>query len=334
MQTLIRITRAAEFVLGRQQVALRLTTTYLLPDMSFDLRLPIELEFSGTVVVITAPPPVPAPGERVGAIAQVQSSLDDPAIEAELGGLVVPIDFESLSLSLQAASATVATVHLDAVRRAVQLLRWRLGAVGGHREILGSQGTTWESDGGATGWFPGKASLTTSSYALVAPGSLRHEIERSLSLGRSEPLAHSLLREAREQLTTNPRSSLVIGIAAFEIGVKNYVALAAPATRWLIDELPSPPVVKILADYVPTLPGRTGPGRIIRPPSRRLKKILGDAVAARNKLAHVGASPPDRATLRTALEAIRDVLYYLDYLAGESWAADRVTSETRLELGI
>ena len=186
---------------------LKVITTFALPRGGWDLRSPIELKFAGLAVAIEAPPPGTDPRENIGAIAQVASELDDPVVEAEVTALVTPVIFEKLSMPLQAASNAVLHEHAEAMRTAVQVLRWRLGAVGDRRELASNRGTVWQRLGGATGRpFPVKISVSTSAHVLVAPtAAQRTEIESLLTSGRREPLGHSLLREAREQIDTNPR---------------------------------------------------------------------------------------------------------------------------------
>ena len=82
------------------------------------------------------------------------------------------------------------------------------------------------------------------------------EIVRMVESGDQEPVAHQLLREAWELRSSNPRSALAIGIAAAEIGVKDLIASLVPNAQWLVMEMPSPPVVKILREYLPMLPVR------------------------------------------------------------------------------
>ena len=93
-------------------------------------------------------------------------------------------------------------------------------------------------------------------------------------------------------------------------------------------------MVKLLSHYVPALPAHLPAGRTIPKLSKRINKTVGEAVEARNRLVHVGAAPPVRASLQDTLDAVADVLYYLDYLSGEAWAAQRLAVQTRTELGI
>jgi hypothetical protein len=53
------------------------------------------------------------------------------------------------------------------------------------------------------------------------------------------PLGHELFYEAWSLRHESPRSSLMLGIAAAEVGLKECIAILAPDTKWLINKLPS-----------------------------------------------------------------------------------------------
>jgi len=56
-------------------------------------------------------------------------------------------------------------------------------------------------------------------------------------------------------------------MAALEIGTKHLIAELAPDARWLALQMPTPPVVSILTDFLPTLPARLlANGKAITPP--------------------------------------------------------------------
>src|SRR5262249_53588798 len=100
---------------------------------------------------------------------------------------------------------------------------------------------------------------------------------------------------------------------------------------WLASEAPTPPIVSILKNYLPSL---TGPGGSIPIPSKRLRRIVDDAVEYRNGIAHAGRSPNMSVDERKALiDAVRDLLYMFDVASGEPWAVMHVSRETRTELG-
>jgi hypothetical protein len=65
-------------------------------------------------------------------------------------------------------------------------------------------------------------------------------LRQLLDANQLEPVPHALLREAWSQRHSNPNSSLLIGMAALEVGVKDYIAACMPAAAWLAENVPSP----------------------------------------------------------------------------------------------
>jgi hypothetical protein len=143
------------------------------------------------------------------------------------------------------------------LKSTIQLFRWRHGLVFGPTTT--AENAFYSGDGQS--WL--KVSLVRRielGVAMAVKKSLKdvppEEIVRMVELGDQEPVAHQLLREALELRTSNPRSALAIGIAAVEIGVKDLIASLIPNARWLVMEAPSPPVWRILREYLPMLPVR------------------------------------------------------------------------------
>jgi hypothetical protein len=69
----------------------------------------------------------------------------------------------------------------------------------------------------------------------------------------TEPLGHSLLREASTLSNSSSFSSILIMTTALETAVKMHISRIAPETQWLMQELQSPPIFKILKDYIPSI---------------------------------------------------------------------------------
>lgn len=148
----------------------------------------------------------------------------------------------------------------------------------------------------------------------------------------TEPLGHELYREAWQQKTENPRSALVIGLAAAEVGFKQCVSTLTPTSQWLMENVPSPPLVSMVKNYLPLLPTKLKIyGKVLPPPSK-LTKAIQKGVETRNKTIHVGNPAPAPEELESLLLAIRDLLYILDYYCGAEWALDNVRPEIRSEL--
>jgi hypothetical protein len=119
----------------------------------------------------------------------------------------------------------------DHARRTASVLRWRTDERGPH-DPISARGLSWSLE--RSFWHP-----TPSSVRVRVLGTLRprqpvfDEVRRMVSGGESEPLHHDLFREAWEQSDANPRSALVIGMAAAEIAVKRCVSTLVPEAEWL-----------------------------------------------------------------------------------------------------
>jgi hypothetical protein len=145
-----------------------------------------------------------------------------------------------------------------------------------------------------------------------------------------EPLAHELLREANALLVESPRSALLTLVSAIETGVKTHVSKVAPDTSWLMFELPSPPIHKILRQYIPELHSSRGHDMSYWRKLRPHFKLIEKAATLRNTLTHTGAMPLEVVEiLPKFFEAVSDVLYVLDVLEGHDWAKENVSHETR-----
>jgi hypothetical protein len=155
---------------------------------------------------------------------------------------------------------------------------------------------------------------------LVISPARQADIEQLLNAGGDEPLYYSLLREAESLVESNPRSAVIISATAAEVAVKTLVSKLAPQTLWLVQNLPSPPIVKILVEYLP---------RLLPPGSPQLDpELIADlktAVLLRNTLTHGFQGNLELARISSALATFRDVVWLCDYFAGVAWAANRVS---------
>lgn len=150
----------------------------------------------------------------------------------------------------------------------------------------------------------------------------------------TEPLGHNLFREAWQLMKINQRSSIVIGIAAAETAFKECVVDLLPETAWLIKNIQSPPLVKMIRNYIESLPTRSSfNGKTLRPPNSMIN-ILNKAVNIRNDLVHGRKNKFDDLELEQILFCIRDFLYLLDYYRGNTWALEHIQSGTLEEMGI
>jgi len=218
--------------------------------------------------------------------------------------------------------------------RGLALLWWRAGELRTPLPALGER-FFWNLDDGR--WLE----LPTYTRAWMAPYSYpelsnvgRDDIERLASSCGEVPLAYELIREAWALSQTHPRSALIAAMTALEIAIKQFIADRVPDASWLMDNSPAPDVIKLLTDYVPTLdppPGAPMTATRVERIPNELLVLLKKRRNQRNQVAHQPAAynrsrqggPPEITSERakTAVLAVREVLYRLDAADGYQWAA-------------
>jgi hypothetical protein len=124
----------------------------------------------------------------------------------------------------------------------------------------------------------------------------------------------------------------VIGVTAAEVGLKRLIGTLIPEANWLVQEIQMPPAKKIMRDYLPTLPvkAKLADVRPLTLPSKLINQVEKTFVL-RNKVVHVGVTPPSRKELASMLRAISDLLWICDVYLGEHWAMRHVSFETQKE---
>ena len=216
--------------------------------------------------------------------------------------------------------------------RTVRMLMWRSG-IGDVRSRFLFEGGTCSANGRVWLGINGLIHLAITA-GLPRP---KHAFERDVvrdarvrvKVGDDEPLGRQLLREAWELRERSPRGALILAIAGAEVGVKGYVARLMPDASWLLENLPSPPLYKMLRDYLPALPVAIWfTDRTRQLPDDLLREIR-TGVELRNKIVHKGSDVPSE-TLDRVLRAVSDVLWVLDVCQGAEWAARFIRAETLL----
>jgi hypothetical protein len=246
-------------------------------------------------------------------------------------------------LCAEAVSSGVLSIKKEAVRlvhkemsglalRTLRLIRWRANADGRPNPIRSSllEGFRWSLDG--IEWKPVADNVSMNVSIQVHPRwtseaeqFLRAEISGELN----EPLGHELLREAWTNRAANPRSSIVLAVAAAEVGFKQFASAVFPDAAWILESLPSPPLVKMLKDLFPWSKLKVQvKGQDLTPPDS-VTTTLEKAVLLRNDIVHGRAKKLDRRTVVSVITAVRDLLYFLDVAQGQEWALYHLSAEAR-----
>jgi hypothetical protein len=210
------------------------------------------------------------------------------------------------------------------------LVRWRCNRTG-PVDLPRISDLAWSMDGASWRLDVRRPVIPVAEFGpdLVVTDARRSDLEKMLAEGQREPLHQSLFREAGSLRETNPRSALVIGVTAAEVAVKTLVAQLAPQTSWIVQNMPSPPIAKILEEYVPTLLPQGAP-----PFAAESIKALKAAVTLRNELVHGARDAVDAGRLSSAFRVLGDVVWLCDYHCGAPWAVNRVDKATRDAMGL
>lgn len=137
-----------------------------------------------------------------------------------------------------------------------------------------------------------------------------------------EPLGHQLLREAKGIVKHNPRSALLICYSALEVGIKQHISKCVPDAGWLAMYAPTPPLFKMLRDYLPEIHGGKKDFEQWEAIKSELK-LITEFVEDRNRLAHRGESISG--SLDDYLRISEDLLFAFDVFEGHAWAKNRVS---------
>lgn len=209
---------------------------------------------------------------------------------------------------------------MDFFRTASNVFLWRLSMTASSQLVSETLSLQWSSDGQE--WKPFRKVLShiAAQGFLVGPrmDDIQH-VQPLLDAGTTAPVAHELLREARTVIHSSVRSALIIGMTAAEVGVKTTIAQLVPEARWLAMNAPTPPLVAMLDEYLPTLPVKAtfkkGAPAFIPP---ILKDALKKGVTMRNEATHQGARV-EFSKVVNLLDAVEDLLQILDVYMGHIW---------------
>jgi hypothetical protein len=221
------------------------------------------------------------------------------------------------------------------LRRFIRLLRWRQDFEGPPDPVT-SASLYWRVGDGK---YP-HAPQPLQEYFGPTPTGINWDAQAEDDLRAmwaqsdlQEPLAHELLREAVALEESSPRSAILMAAAALEAGAKVHISQISPDTAWLVEKMPSPPMFKLLQEYIPALHRERGTDVDWWPKLITSVKNAQNLFEARNKIAHTGRIPTSAMMPSEYTNVVKDILYALDVLAGHEWAKQRLSFHIRRELG-
>jgi hypothetical protein len=283
------------------------------------------------------------PSAKVKQLFETIESEDDKAKESVVAPAKVTVSARGFSRGnfatsghdfpepLLSYSGHINKLLAETARRTITCLRWRTNAFSAQDPFKLWTNAKWSMDGKR--WHPLPTPIAMFSEVkldLRPNAAIISEVIEMVEDDLDEPLGHSLFREAWAQKFENPRSSLILGMTAAEVGLKNFIGEAVKDADWLINQLPTPPIVRIITEYLPHLTSKAiGSPKIAIP--RVVVDLLRDGVTIRNEIVHRGRDIAFEKFL-DILSAVHDFLRILDFHRGHVWALRHITSETISEL--
>jgi hypothetical protein len=215
----------------------------------------------------------------------------------------------------------------------VNIIRWRANLTGPNK-LVRFESFEWSQD--EIHWkrwdFIIHPPYLNVEMGLRWGNQIQDEIQELLNNLSGEPTHHKLFREAWELRHTNPQSSIVIGISAAEVAMKECITVLVPNAQWLVEEASTPPLVKMMTKYLPTLPAKNNfEGTVLAPP-KNIYKAIDEGVQFRNKVVHVGRQAPRYEDIEKILLAVKDFLWLIDYYCGHSWSLQHIRKKTLKEM--
>lgn len=223
----------------------------------------------------------------------------------------------------------------DAITKTISTLRWYLDKQGPHSPYS-SNVLKCSIDG--ENWYPvpnsSRVYMETRNYDLTLKENDEKIILNLLQKNETEPIHHSLFREAWDHKTRNPRSSIIMAISSVEVAIKQLIEKVVPDATWLVSRLQSPPIFLIFSEYLPNLNIDNKVKGIKVLPSNEMNKKLKKCVSLRNEITHLGKKSIVGNELNEMLLTIKDVLHIIDFNSGYKWSIVHIRKSTLDEIGI
>lgn len=269
-----------------------------------------------------------------------EANMDISAgIDRHIAGRVEPFAFHGFPVDLQRELARHRAALTDAVHQVVNTLRWRFAMRGSTHPLINLE-LSYSFDGQHWGYISNETHYrlwedvgAPHSYYI---GKDAYDEARCLIEDRKfEPIGHDVFREAWSLRWDNPRSALIIGVVAIEVGTKRCIATLDSASEQSMRD-DKTPLINLLQERLPGLLANR-PGIAELAPSEEVIATVQEGARARNALVHRFPGDPkyDRAMSQLTgpridelLSTVADLLWLYDFYVGHSWAKQFVRPQT------
>ena len=217
----------------------------------------------------------------------------------------------------------------NSARRVVQVVQWVTGRMHDFEPTKSFRNCEFQVEGGPWRLIEPEIDVKVSfgrPFRTLDEIAVR-VICQVLGRGGYEPLSNVLLREAWSLLATSPRSALVLGIASLESCVKHLIITCIPDSKWLVENVPSPPIESMLRSFINELNTKAKIKGKVVPPPKSLLDAVKNAVAARNRVVHGVSQDVSSESVRAYLRAIADINVLMDVYGGYTWAMKNLSVE-------
>jgi hypothetical protein len=226
----------------------------------------------------------------------------------------------------------------DLAKHGYRLLRWRLGMQSSSDHYYGRL-LEYSRNAGVWKVAPHNlgVSLKFGAPRTMITDEVRQEVisdlSRIIEKGKKEPIGYSVLYEASKQVEGNPRSALVMGMAALETALKECISALFPENEWFLMNLQSPPIDRILREYLTASPKHRllFNGRPLVWPTSIMETVKRN-IKIRNNIVHGHDQEVRRDELDELLLTVHDLMRMFDCIRGEEWASKYIRSNTVAEI--
>lgn len=217
---------------------------------------------------------------------------------------------------------------INNINRFFELTRWRFNFAGGSnmaKEIQAFWSFNGEDWSNMNVFNIEAAHIVVRMYEKINQQQFVETISNMLLNDKmTEPVYQKMIREAKQLTFSNSLSAYMIAYSALEVATKAFIILRKPDTEWLLDNLSSPDLHKIYSSFIPEIE-----------PNFVLEKVVLDSIKAimseRNKLAHTGVFKQKRPKVDERIKLIQDIIHYIDFFSGNSWAIHHVNMKRLTE---